>query len=198
MCVDSVSMRPDKKADALVMPDSPEQFIDAAGWVFAETMLQIPHEYTRRGLPTAGVEPPPVEWHDWFAAYIREHGYRAKFGRRWYTYLELGEWKYWPYGRDVINRERLVQRKRGPRPRLLTARQRRSLEAAARQADRAEGRASEARAELARRIVEAHAGGSGASIREIASAVGLSSARVGELTQKPSRGTDEPLPEQGR
>jgi hypothetical protein len=176
-------MKPDKKPDALVMPDGPEQFIDAAGWVFAETMRQIPHEYTRRGLPTAGVEPPPVEWHDWFAAYIREHGYRAKFGSRWFTYVEVGEWKYWRVG-AVVNRERLP-RKRGPKPRPgLTARERRSLEAAARQVERAEGRAAEARAALAERIVAIHAGGAGPAIREIATAAGLSHARVGELTQK--------------
>lgn len=75
-------------------------------------------------------------------------------------------------------------RRRGPRPRLLTARQRRSLEAAARRFAKADARAAEARAELTRRIVTVHAGGTGPSVREIASAVGLSSARVGELLQR--------------
>jgi hypothetical protein len=71
--------------------------------------------------------------------------------------------------------------KPGPKPRTLTARQRRSLEAAARRLARAEERSAELRAELVRRMVNAYAEGAGASVREIASAVGLSSARVGEL-----------------
>jgi hypothetical protein len=72
-------------------------------------------------------------------------------------------------------------RKRGPKPRTLTMRQRRSLEAAARQARTADDQAAAARDKLARRIVDIYQDGAGASIREIASAVGLSSARVHEL-----------------
>lgn len=72
-------------------------------------------------------------------------------------------------------------RRRGPKPRRLTTRQRRSLEAAARRLRKAEERSGEARAELVQRIVDVYADGTGASIREIARAVGLSSARVGEL-----------------
>jgi hypothetical protein len=71
--------------------------------------------------------------------------------------------------------------KPGPKPRRLTARQRRSLEAAALGLAKAEDRSAELRADLVRRIVEAYGEGAGASVREIASAVGLSSARVGEL-----------------
>jgi hypothetical protein len=67
---------------------------------------------------------------------------------------------------------------------LLTVRQRRSLEAAARRLARAESRSDELRAELVRRIVDAHADGAGASIRQIASAAGLSHARVGELLKR--------------
>jgi hypothetical protein len=71
--------------------------------------------------------------------------------------------------------------KPGPAPRTLTARQRRSLEAAARRLAKAESRSGELRAELVHRIIDVHADGAGASMREIARAVGLSSARVGEL-----------------
>lgn len=71
--------------------------------------------------------------------------------------------------------------KRGPKPRLLTARQRSSLAAAARRLAKAETRTAELRAELERRIIAVHAGGTGPSVREIASAVGLSSSRVGEV-----------------
>jgi hypothetical protein len=181
-------MSTNKKTDPPVLPDSPEQFIDAAGWQFAK-MMRPPHEYTLRGKPTAGVEPPPVEWFDWFRSYIRQHGYRAKFGEHSYTYLEPGDgWKYWPVA-NVINRAKLPAR-RGPKPRAgLTARQRRSLDAAARQVERAERRASEARAALVERIVAIHAGGAGATVREIADAVALSHARVGELVLR-SRSRD--------
>jgi hypothetical protein len=72
-------------------------------------------------------------------------------------------------------------RRRGPKPRRLTARQRRSLETAAGRLRAAEDRTAAARAELVQRIVDAHADGAGASVREIATAVGLSSARVGVL-----------------
>jgi hypothetical protein len=74
--------------------------------------------------------------------------------------------------------------RRGPKPRLLTVRQRRSLEAAARRAQAADERASIARAELVSRIVDVYDDGAGASIREIAAAVELSSARVGGLLQR--------------
>jgi hypothetical protein len=71
--------------------------------------------------------------------------------------------------------------KPGPKPRTLTVQQRRSLGAAARRLAKADDRSAELRADLVRRIVEAYGEGAGASVREIASAVGLSSARVGEL-----------------
>jgi hypothetical protein len=54
----------------------------------------------------AGIEPPPVEMHDAFAAHIREHGYEGMFYGRMYVYLELAGFKYRVVG-DVINRERL-------------------------------------------------------------------------------------------
>jgi hypothetical protein len=77
-----------------------------------------------------------------------------------------------------------VSRRPGPAPRLLTVRQRLSLEAAARRLANAERRSDEARAELVRRIIDVYADGAGASMREIASAVGLSGARVGELLKR--------------
>jgi hypothetical protein len=69
-------------------------------------MPDIPHEYTVRGKATAGVDPPPVEWHDWFVEQVRRHGYKGKWGKRTFRYLEHGGWKFWVIG-EVINRERL-------------------------------------------------------------------------------------------
>lgn len=83
--------------------------------------------------------------------------------------------------------DKISRAKPGPVPRTLTARQQRSLEAAARRARAADDRAAASRAELVRRIVEAHAGGTGASIRAIASAASLSAARVGELLAREAR-----------
>jgi hypothetical protein len=80
--------------------------VATAGWQFAATMPEIPHEYTVRGKRTAGIEPPSVEMHDAFAAHIREHGYQGMFYGRMYVYLELDGFKYWVVG-DVINRERI-------------------------------------------------------------------------------------------
>ena len=95
-------------SDELALPDSPEEFVHTVGWQFAKSMPEIPHEYTLRGKRSAGIDPPPVEWHDWMVDYIEENGYRAKWHGRWFTYLELDGFKYWPLP-GVINRERLPQ-----------------------------------------------------------------------------------------
>ena len=90
------------------LPESPEQFVESVGWRFARSMPTIPHEYTLRGEKVEGVEPPPAAWHDWFIRQIREHGYEGSFFGRSYTYLEVGDHKYWVVG-DIINRERLKE-----------------------------------------------------------------------------------------
>ncbi len=67
-------------------------------------MPRIPHEYTVRG------ESADEEF-EWFVRHIRNHGYRADFGGRVYTYLEVHSWKYWTMGvaveeTTIINRVR--------------------------------------------------------------------------------------------
>ena len=90
-----------------VPPGGRREFIETAGWRFAATMPEIPHEYTVRGKATGDkTEPPPVEWHDWFVDQINEYGYRQEFGGRKYTYMEVDGYKYWSIS-PVINRERL-------------------------------------------------------------------------------------------
>ena len=86
--------------------DRCRRFIDSAGWRFAKTMPDA-HEYTVRGKATAGVEPPPTADHDWFVREIRRTGYRDKWGRWTYSYLEVDGWKYWAIGR-IINREHIA------------------------------------------------------------------------------------------
>lgn len=73
---------------------TPDEFIAHAPWRFAETMPDQPHEYTVRGET-------PDEHFDWFVLYIREHGYRAKYGGRYYVYLDVDGWKYWTMGAPV-------------------------------------------------------------------------------------------------
>jgi hypothetical protein len=84
---------------------TPERFIAQAPWRFAKTMLHMPHEYTVCG------ETPDDDF-EWFVRHVREHGYRARFGGRFYNYLEVDGWKYWTMGAPVqettvINRARV-------------------------------------------------------------------------------------------
>lgn len=70
-------------------------FVEDRVWTFAKTMPLVPHEYVVRGKNGCAEE----DW-DAFAAYIREHGYKARWtaptGRHMDNiYLELGEWKFW-------------------------------------------------------------------------------------------------------
>jgi hypothetical protein len=57
-------------------------------------MPDQPHEYTVRG-ETADRD------FDWFVLYIRQHGYRARYGGRLYIYLEVDHWRYWTMGEPV-------------------------------------------------------------------------------------------------
>ena len=88
-------------------PSTPEQFIRRAPWRFAKTMPDRPHEYTVRSQT-------PDEEFQWFVHYIREHGHRAKYGGRYYTYLEVDAWRYWTMGARVeattiINRAKVSE-----------------------------------------------------------------------------------------
>ena len=84
----------------------PVAFVEEHIWTFAKTMPQIPHEYVVRGKGGCAED----DW-DAFAAYINDHGYKARWtapsGRHMdNVYLELGEWKFWVIF-PVINRERI-------------------------------------------------------------------------------------------
>jgi hypothetical protein len=92
---------------------SPAAFIARAGWQDARRPFREAHQYTLRGRVSAGVPPPPPEWHDAFIRHIEEHGYREKFEGRWYAYLRVGEFVYWPsravfppFDQRIVNRRR--------------------------------------------------------------------------------------------
>lgn len=82
-----------------------ETFIEGSRWIFAKTMPQIPHEYTlRKHADEAEFEAA--------VAFIREHGYRARWGRYNHTYFDVDGWQYWTMGAPVgetilINRAEL-------------------------------------------------------------------------------------------
>jgi len=82
-----------------------EGFIARAPWRFAKTMADQPHEYTQR-------KDNPRDDFEAMVVHIREHGYRERYGRNYYKYLNVGEWRYWTMGWPVtvtiiINRTRI-------------------------------------------------------------------------------------------
>lgn len=86
-----------------------------APWRFAKTMPHMPHHYTLREHWL-----PQEQWSDddlfaWCVQYIRSHGYRYKFGGRWYLQMDVNEHYYWSMGAPIpetilINRKRRLSR----------------------------------------------------------------------------------------
>ena len=68
------------------------EFARTSPWIFAKTMPQQPHEYTLRA------ESPDEKLFERVVLYIRQFGYKAKYGSATYTYLEIDGWKYWTMG----------------------------------------------------------------------------------------------------
>jgi hypothetical protein len=97
--------KPVKQGSTPAQCDS-EALVGDHEWIYARTMPTIPHFYVVRGKGDCA----EGDW-DAFAAYIKEHGYRAAWTApngnvMVNTYLEQGEWKYWAIY-PVINRERI-------------------------------------------------------------------------------------------
>lgn len=88
-------------------------FIDGSGWRLAETMLDIPHQYTVRDLSTRGADRTTALGHasfEWFADLIRSRGVVKPWGRYRNTYLTFEGWEYWTMGfpipeTTIINRQ---------------------------------------------------------------------------------------------
>lgn len=79
-----------------------ECFIDELPWTFAKTMSEIPHYYVvRDNLSNDG-----QKTFDAFNKYIESNGYSALFDSKSYTYLNLGEYKYWIIGK-ILNRAKI-------------------------------------------------------------------------------------------
>jgi hypothetical protein len=79
-----------------------ESFVARAPWRFAKSMSEIPHEYTVRG------QTPDDEFNE-FVLMIRRVGYKRRFGKTTYTYLNIGGHRYWTMGAPlgettIINR----------------------------------------------------------------------------------------------
>jgi hypothetical protein len=88
-------------------PGEVQKFIDNSRWKYAKSMPQMPHWYTLRACA------PDESEFERFVLHIRAVGYKEKFGRTWYTYLNVGEWKFWTMGSPLdqtvlINRAKIV------------------------------------------------------------------------------------------
>jgi hypothetical protein len=82
-------------------------FIDNSRWKYAKSMPQMPHWYTLRAYA------PDEAAFERFVMHVRLCGYRERFGKTWYTYLDVDEWKYWTMGSPLdqtilINRAKIV------------------------------------------------------------------------------------------
>lgn len=80
-----------------------ERFVEKHKWQFAKSMPQTPHEYTVR------------EWaidddvFDNAVAFIRENGVDEDFYGKRYSYVHIGDWKYWTMGNPIID-TRIINR----------------------------------------------------------------------------------------
>ena len=89
-------------------------FIESVPWTYAGTMPHMPHEYVLRKWARAlGLE---SEFES-AVRFIRENGYKQRFGSKVYTYYDVADekgvtWQYWtlgaPYERTIlINRAKV-------------------------------------------------------------------------------------------
>ena len=103
-CQASDGMRPIEQPTA--GGEAGRAFVAHAPWRFAKTMSHIPHEYTVRG------QTPDDEFNE-FALLIRQVGYKRRFGKATYTYLNIDGHRYWTMGAPleattIINRALLT------------------------------------------------------------------------------------------
>ncbi|MGA7398074.1 MAG: hypothetical protein WBW62_11565 [Solirubrobacterales bacterium] len=90
-----------------------ELFVAESGWRLAKTMLDNPHQYTVRDLLNADGRHTTAMGNtefEWFCEQIFTDGYTGRWDGRTYTYLHVGEWKYWTMGLSpkittIINRK---------------------------------------------------------------------------------------------
>ena len=75
--------------------DEISNILEKSEWVFAKTMPETPHFYTLKRT-----------WEDKkqfesVVVYIRKHGIKEEFAGKQYTYLYLGNFKYWTMGEAI-------------------------------------------------------------------------------------------------
>lgn len=88
-------------------------FIGGSSWRLAETMLDIPHQYTVRDLSSPDARRTTALGHrafEWFAEFIRSEGVEKPWGPYRNTYLTVDGWEYWTMGHPIpettiINRQ---------------------------------------------------------------------------------------------
>lgn len=71
--------------------DRARAFIGICRWTYAKTVPQHPHQYSLRSWLSFEQQ---TEF-DWFVALIAEHGYPGRFWQQTWTYLNIGDHKYW-------------------------------------------------------------------------------------------------------
>lgn len=103
--------RPDERSPVFIEGFSHDDFaafIRSVPWSFAKTMPETPHEYTLR--PKAKELGLESEFES-AVRFIREEGYRQRFGSKVYTYYDVPDqegvvWQYWtmgaPYERTIL------------------------------------------------------------------------------------------------
>ena len=64
-------------------------------WIFAKTMPEMPHFYTLKRTWSNEKE------FESTVIYIRKHGIEEEFAGKQYTYLYLGNFKYWTMGEAI-------------------------------------------------------------------------------------------------
>jgi hypothetical protein len=86
--------------------DELRSFVQESKWIFAKSMPQTPHEYTLRR------DAKDESLFERVVMHIRQVGYRQKWGKTTYTYLDIDGWQYWTMGSPLdqtilINRAKL-------------------------------------------------------------------------------------------
>ena len=73
-----------------------KNYIDSVKWKFAKSMPKSPHEYTVKTW-----DPEKENEFIWFVLFIRENGYKKKYGSVVYTYYNFDGWQYWTMGNEI-------------------------------------------------------------------------------------------------
>lgn len=85
---------PEQLAQELTLPEV-EAYILANEWRVAKSMPTMPHAYN---LKKCSTDPTVFER---LVLFIRKYGYQKCYGRRVYTYFDVGPYCYWTMGAPV-------------------------------------------------------------------------------------------------